>query len=146
MTAFTKFVAGQVLTAAQVNGQWVSFTPSWTNLTLGSGSAQNWAYCYVPGGLWITGATTLGTGGGPTGAVSMTLPDSATSRTSPPSFTIGHALYVDINGTDFLGMTAIGGNDTLIDFRTDSYTSLSSTVPFTWAANDIIRGTIVVPI
>jgi hypothetical protein len=146
MTRYGSFASGAVLTAAQLNGAWTDFTPTWTNVTLGTGSSQTWAYIYVPGGMWISGGTSLGTGGSFTGAISMTLPNSETTRASRPGFNIGMAFFVDASGADSFGNVTCSASDTTLSFYTQAGSLINATTPFTWTTSDVLRATMMVPL
>ena len=76
------FSAGAVLTAAQLNsiGDWTAYTPTWGNITLGSGGAaatSSAKYAEVNGVVLLSGSLTFGSGTSITGNVSMSLPVTA---------------------------------------------------------------------
>lgn len=120
---------------------WISYTPTWTNLTVGNGT-NNFAYKQIGKIVFVRGQFIFGSTSSISGAVSVSLPVTA------KSFTVKHAL-----GTAYfedLGIAGyVGGvfwlSTTTIDIRvfnaSGTYTvnsSLSSTIPFTWGTNDHI--------
>lgn len=134
-------------------GAWTSFTPSWTNLTVGTGATNEGEYCYVPGGMHVRVSVVLGTS--PTvGNVLMTIPNSETIRTgiSATDHPLGHATYNDVTGNIYRGVVQVQST-TSVRLRALNASStyayhaqLSSTVPFTWAASDLIRLDFTIPV
>ena len=55
------FSSGDVLTAADMNaiGEWITFTPSWSNLTVGN-ATQDASYCVVNNLIVVQFSITLG--------------------------------------------------------------------------------------
>jgi len=62
MTALGDFSSGDVLTAADLNGiaTWTSFTPTWTNLTVGNGTYDWSLYSQVNDIVFFSIRFTLG--------------------------------------------------------------------------------------
>ena len=142
------FTAGQVLTAAQLNsiGEATAFTPSWNNFTPGN-AVESWYYVQINELVVVAGATTLGSTSSVTGSIQL----------QPP---VGSILVNGncINGnlylrdaspvTNNLGLSLAGGGVFSIVAQDASSTylkfvSTSATVPHTWAASDVIGGTII---
>ena len=132
-----------------------TYTPTWTNLAVGTGgSATNSAeYRWIGGTetgdvgiLSISGAVTLGTSGASvTGTPSATLPAGFEMQTASNSGT--HRLGLCTFGNNSIGavqrvasvpgsfgFTALTASGTYLGVAT-----ISSTVPLTWAAGDFIR-------
>lgn len=121
-----------------------TWSPTWTNLTVGNGT-QTAKYVRI-GDMLV--AATLGLTWGSTtsisGSVSITLPINKAS-TVPA---IGRCLYFD-NGTDSHGgiiRAGVGATTTASLFvdkvngaSYGDYDSLTSTAPFTWTTGDIIE-------
>ena len=142
------FVAGDVLTAAELNGigELSTFTPSITNFTLGNGSADG-TFVRVNKLLYfrvrvVFGSTTSFTAG----VKDLTYPvDAANANTFDGLNILAH--YYDSSATGLvfnqpvicIGATTlrIGANDVSATYS--SFTDLSSTIPFTWATGDIIN-------
>ena len=91
MAEFGTFTSGSVLTAAELNaaGAWTSFTPSWTNLTVGNGVVSA-AYSKFNKILFVRVYFDFGSTSSLTGVLQMTLPASLTQNTSSQE-TIGLA-------------------------------------------------------
>jgi hypothetical protein len=135
------FTAGQVLTAAELNaiGEWIDYTPTWTNLTVGNGT-QNFRYLQVNKCIFIMGTLTFGsttsiTGNNPT----FTLP--VTADTAAPAF-FGSFTAADIGTENYHGLCLVASSTTAAGrvfgvtgtrIKSDAVTS---TVPMTWTTND----------
>ena len=66
--------------------KWNSYTPTWTNLTVGNGT-QSAIYRYIDGGIWVKGVLTFGTTSSISGTVTQTIPNSETSKST--GFNVG---------------------------------------------------------
>jgi hypothetical protein len=91
MAEFGTFTSGSVLTAAELNaaGAWTSFTPSWTNLTVGNGVVSA-AYSKFNKILFVRVYFDFGSTSSLTSNLTMTLPASLTQNTASQE-TIGLA-------------------------------------------------------
>lgn len=154
-TAPSTWAAAAVLTAAQLNqqlrdnmlaiGTGTAFTPTWTNVTQGTTGLVNTGH-YSQAGKWITVQfnLTLGTGGAFTGSATMTLPFPAAS-----SVVAGEALgVVRMQDTSAPlrrnGLVLLSTSTTAIfavENATPASVTANATVPFTWAATDLLSGT-----
>ena len=126
--------------------EWNSYTPAWTNLTVGS-ATQNASYRYIGGDLRMRGKITLAadsTGNG--SPIFQTVPNSETSDANGAS---GAGAFND-SGTGIYPMVIdIAGSATQINFFHTASSGagvLSSTSPATIANGDIIRWDITVPL
>jgi hypothetical protein len=148
-TQLGDFTTGQILTAADLNliATWTTFTPSFTGVTLGSGSLNTGQYCRVNNILFIRTKTILGTGGSFTNPV-LTVPDSGVMTGTPTMLWMpsmhgamidsginSYALAVIHNSTTSLGLYAQTASGTYLTYTT----AVSSTVPFTSGVNDYIE-------
>ena len=141
------FLAGQILTADLLNAAvpqeaWTSFTPTWTNLTVGNGTLD----CnYVQIGKLVTanyrllfGSTTAITGAPVstlpvTGATTLVRGQGAVAQYRDDSATTSYPGLVLTSGTTILSwfkLNVAGAND--------QASALSSTTPFTWTVNDVL--------
>lgn len=132
-----------------------TYTPAWTNLAVGTGgSAANSAgYRFIGGSavgdrgfLGITGSVILGTSGASvTGAPNATLPTGFEMQTAVNSASHRLGLCTLVSASigvvqrvasepDKFGLTVFNASGTYL-----TVTSISSTVPATWAAGDFIR-------
>ena len=142
MTALGDFSSGDVLTAADLNaiGTWEDYTPTFTNITVGNGTL-NASFCQINKFVAYTielvfGSTTSVTGSG----VIVTLPVTASNTYQAGNG--GQVTCEDASSSDYWGTlfrfstTAVG---VLVGNTASTYlrlTSLSGSVPFTWASGD----------
>jgi hypothetical protein len=148
MATFGTFVAGQVLTAAELNATatWTTFTPSWSNLTVGTGgSAENTGrYLIFNKLMFVRTRTVLGSSGFSVGAdPRMTLPASVStvSAISGGGGTSGFtdAGTIDIGGTiQTITTTAVRPVYFQASGSFTTFNTASATNPWTWAAGDRI--------
>ena len=123
---------------------WVTFTPSWTNVTLGTSPTNVGAYHYEPHGIRVLARLTLGSGsGGITGSVSMTVPNGETANVSASLYGMGSLQCVD-DTVDYTGVVRIVHGATEISLYAPD--NLSSLVPFAWAPGDKLWFDITVPL
>lgn len=122
---------------------WVNFTPAWANLTIGSATNVG-RWCYTPSGFRCRVAVTFAGDTSIGGAVSMTLPNSFTSKNDgAPSY--GTAVYYDDSATTRnLGVAGVGANATSMIFFAASGARLDVATVFTWATSDLIEVDIIV--
>jgi hypothetical protein len=143
------FTAGQILTADDMNdiATWTTFTPSFTGVTLGTGSSNTGQYCQLNEILFIRTKTILGTGGSFTNPV-LTLPASKVMTGTPTMLWVpsmhgvmidagvnSYALAVIHNSTTSLGVYAQTASGTYVTWTS----AVSSTVPFTSGVNDYLE-------
>ena len=127
-------------TGAGTIGEWTSFTPSWTNLTVGNG-IQFFYYCVIGDIMFITGAWQLGStssiGTGPyftiPGGYSITGDAVGASKHWDVTFGVFSG-YCDTYAP--LSIVQPGAHATGGSFAT--FAPLSATVPFTWAPGDVM--------
>jgi hypothetical protein len=139
------FVAGAVLTAAQLNtfGDLTTYTPTFVNVTVGNGTLDFEYFtlnevCFVKG-TFTLGSTSSVAGGGAT----MSLPVTSVAIAGNPCY--GVALMQDTSGDRHTG--TISGNSTTtvkLNYNFVSGTSIvenniSAASPFTWVATDRIH-------
>jgi hypothetical protein len=139
------FTAGQVLTAAQMNGigEYVAYTPTWTNLTVGNGTVA-FRYGRVQDFVHVHGRLTFGSTTSVSGAIAFGLPVAAINQDD--GTILGDLRLDDASpGALYLGVifksgTSNGGINSLsVSGSVITGASTSATDPFTWAVNDIIR-------
>ena len=116
-----------------------TFTPTWTNLTVGAGSNTG-SYTISGGIVRVEFATVLGAGFS-VGAARLTLPISGVfSSVNTP---VGRVAYID-NGTGTFRGDLFSFSSTQVDFRYLGgalfWSAISSTTPFTWASTDSLLG------
>lgn len=141
MATLGNFTAA-VLTAAELNaiGTWTAWTPTLTNLTLGTGATSTHRYSVINKVVLFRSKIVLGTGGAIGGVFSMTLPVNAAAT---------HSVTAAVNllnsgGSVFLGAVANNGvgaievQALLANSTYASMTQVTTGVPFGWDVGDII--------
>lgn len=142
------FVAGAVLAAADLNelGNWDTFTPTTTNITVGNGT-ETALYCRFGDGTtdglvaWhyelLFGSTTAFTG-----AITIDYPVAGVGGRRAAQ--ISTVYCEDSSGTDYFGRiypnTTTNGRPRVFN-SAGTYvtgTNITATVPFTWASGDRI--------
>ena len=119
---------------------WIAYTPTLSNITLGSGGTSAFYYQVVGKQVNVRGRITLGTTGALTGVATFSLPINAITA---DQFWDAGAMLVD--GTNFYpGMVRVGTSTAtvLAIAASGTYTSAGNTafnVPFTWAMGDVIN-------
>jgi hypothetical protein len=135
------FTAGQVLTAAQMNGigeAGTTFTPSWSGYTRGNGTSIAY-YVRVNKLVYVYVKETLGSTSSVTGAIVLTLPITAV-RTQ--AIQMARARIDDTGANVFWGTThGSSTTETILfaDLASGTYTAfagITATVPMTWANTD----------
>lgn len=131
--------------AGQPGGAWTSWTPTWTNITVGSGTVVA-KYSQIGKTVVARISFIYGSGSAVGTAVTFTLPVTAVSY---PNI----ANDMDIIGSGHMLDSGSGNYDAVVGIATTTTariyskkadathvytTDLTSTVPFTWAANDTI--------
>lgn len=115
---------------------WKSWTPTWTNVTKGTGATETYAYMRLGKLVIAHGSLTLGTSGAVSGSVTVTMP--IATSTSSISTTAGAAFFFDTSASaTFQGTVDIASNSSTATIRASdssttylSRTNLSSTIPF----------------
>jgi len=119
-------------------GNVVSFTPSFTQFTLGNGTVNYATYVRVQDLIFVQLKVTLGSTSSFVGSSDFACPVA-------PAETYQHAIGVirfnDVTGEEYLGVADM--NNGVIRLRPLNaavtylqYTTTSSTIPFTWATGD----------
>lgn len=120
--------------------EWTSFTPTWTNLTVGN-ATQSFVYAEHGDTMFIDGLITLGSTSSVSTNPSFTIPNSRTSN----SKALGQNLRLEDTGNNnYFGQLYVTSNS--IELYTydvastyPTLASITSTVPFTWANGDKIH-------
>lgn len=122
-----------------IQAAWTSYTPSTSNITLGTGGTAVGAYHRIGKTIMFRAKVTLGTSGALTGNPSISLP------IAPASGAVPHfqAIYADGGTVWYDGMSLSVSGSTLNSFGTHTsasnfFVAVSATVPFTWASTDYI--------
>ncbi len=136
------FVAGAVLTAAQLNtfGDLTAYTPTFTNVTVGNGTLDFEYFtlnevCFVKG-TFTLGSTSSVAGGG----AIITLPVTSTAIAGTPIY--GNCLHQDATGDAYTGTVSAASTTTVRlnwNFVSGSgivQNNTSAASPFTWTTGD----------
>jgi len=119
-------------------GDWVSYTPTTTGITLGNGTLAG-EYTRIGDSVIFSVQFVLGNTSAVTGTISFTLPTTAVSPTWP-----GVGQFLDVTANYFtvlVNPTTTTGQLYAVD-SSGGYAQAgipSATIPFTWTTNDIIR-------
>jgi hypothetical protein len=163
-TTPSTWVAGAILTAAQLNtqlrdnldaigGAWTSYTPTWTNVTIGN-ATQNSAYI-AAGKLYIVRTSIVfGSTTSLSGIPEITLPGGVSVRGSgayEDTSIFGVGGFRSGAGNDYpAGIMRSGTTAARVRFLTYNtagtyalYDTVSATIPFTWGNGARISGTFV---
>jgi hypothetical protein len=137
------FVAGEILTAADMNGigELTSYTPTWGGLTVGNG-VQSWKYVRVNNFVYVTGLITLGSTSSVAANISVNVPINSTNQ--PEASFVGQTALSDASTTAGAIATTIFASNRLFAQPVNTAgtyaanVAVSATVPWTWAVNDTI--------
>ena len=126
------------------DSDWITYTPTLTNVTLGTGSATQYRYRYTGGVVEVDFSIRLGTGGSFTGSPTMTLPVSAVALRHSSMTYDGVASATNAAGNIYpISVLASGTSVTTVAFwttTTGAYAQVTAIVPHTWALNSVIQG------
>ena len=119
---------------------WVAYTPTLSNITLGSGGTSSFFYQRVGKMVNVRGRITLGTSGALSGVATFTLPVNAITA---DQFWQSGTILND-SGTFYAGVVRVGTSTaTVLALNASAtYTTAVNTalnVPFTWASGDILN-------
>ena len=135
------FTDGDVVDAADLNtiaGAWDSFTVTFTNLTLGNGTATGF-YKQIGRTVAYRVLVTFGSTTSISGSVEIGLPVTGTSTQGV------HNLFLAESGAStYFGVVAVNTTTAVLRVLNVASTyptlvNLSSSVPFTWGTSDSIR-------
>jgi hypothetical protein len=120
---------------------WIAYTPTLTNVTLGSGGTSAFFYQVVGKQVNVRGRITLGTTGALTGVATFSLPINAITA---DQFWDGGAIMIDGGATNYPGMVRVGTSTATVLAYTSNMSyvtsvNTSSSIPFTWASTDVIN-------
>ena len=127
---------GSAIDTSTGNGliAWTTYTPTLSNVTLGTGGTSTFKYCQLGKNIFIRGSISVGTGGTVTSAVNFTLPIASSLPFVQPMGTA--QLY---NGTSVYPAPCISINSSTcgvyIVNTAGTYNvleNLGPTVPFSW--------------
>ena len=123
---------------------WVTYAPTLTGVTLGTGSTTRYRYKFVAGLVLVDYSIRLGTGGSFTGQPSLTLPVTAEALRVNFQEYPGTSFASNVASNIFpMSVLADSASVTAVKFwarNTGAYVAVAATVPLTWALNSVIRG------
>lgn len=122
------------------DGIWLPYTPTLTNITLGTGGTCVGRYTRIGNTILFQVIVTLGVGGTLTGVPSASLPVEAAAFPSTVSDGTVHLINSGINtydGNFLLGSTT--GVSAYGCSANGAFVALSATVPFTWDSTDQVK-------
>jgi hypothetical protein len=131
-------------TPGEPGGAWKSFTPSWTNITVGNSTINEGYYTQIGKTVIFYVRFALGSTSAVTGSVTLSLPV-AKASTLNNATPIGLVRMNDVGTAIYTGQITAAGTVTGVGasgtYATEAF--LAATVPFTWATNDVlyIQGT-----
>lgn len=123
-------------------GAWTSYTPTWTNITIGNGT-NNFKYNQIGKSVWVMGELTFGSTTSITGGPVFTLPVTASSLLSADS-QFASASFLDSGTENYLGIvrltaTTTGNVRAMNVGGTYARTVIvDGSTPFSWTTNDKI--------
>lgn len=126
---------------ALVVDAWTSYTPTYSNLSLGNGTVDA-GYYRIGRTVTYRGAITFGSTTSVTGAIQVSVPVAAKGSTWSLGSAAGEdnsASFARTSGTAEINPAIFA---TGINFASTGNASWTATVPFTWASGDILRWTI----
>ncbi len=124
-------------------GVWKTYTPVWTNLTVGNGTSSG-RYTQIGKTVHVQISVLLGSTSSIDGAVIVTLPITMASL-SGANFALGIVTFLDQGVGYFVGhigedsTTSVRVNTLIGNVAFVKLNSLSSTEPFTWTTSDGIQ-------
>ena len=135
-------VQAKLGTGAGTIGEWTTFTPSWTNLTVGNGT-QSFVYAQVNDVVFVQGRLTFGT----TTAFTSTFIRMASPVSTFAGNMLGHVLLREASVATRIGVIQESGNEALIQYHSVAGSvvnaaNVNATNPFTWGNGDYIMITL----
>lgn len=128
---------------------WTDVTPSWTNVTLGTGGTNAGRYRYEGDCIRYSGEMDLGTGGSITGDVALAMPASLSPTGYAQGRTVGHGMFMDAAVRGYqLSWRIKGGTSVLTPYHTESGNLgvVNGTNPFTGGVDDQIEWDVLVEV
>lgn len=116
-------------------GAWESFTPTWSNLTVGNGTVTA-KYLRIGSMVTYTGVITIGSTTTISGFVAIDLPVNCANPNTP-----GSARFSDSGTRNYVGTANINGVGTALGFvhsESGGFGSWNASNPFTPAAGDFV--------
>jgi len=135
---FTTPVVSQFGTASGLGASWGTWTPSWTNLTVGNGTLNYARYIALGKTNNFVLSFTLGTSSAITNNVSVSIPTTSVAYSN--FFPIAYGCAIDETGSVWsIGLFMTSGSVGRLFVDNGSfYASLNGSTPFTWTSGDSI--------
>lgn len=137
----------KLTTGAGSSWAWQDWTPTLTNMTLGSGTVTA-KYIQIGKTVHLYFEFTLGSGSAMGTNPQFSLPVGAAARYGTHSHTIGSAYIEDFANSALQGVTRLQGSTTTASVRslgtagtTANLAQISATSPFTWGSGDYLNTT-----
>jgi hypothetical protein len=126
-----------------IQAAWTSYTPTLTNITLGTGGTVVGAYLQIGKTIKFRFLLTLGTGGALTGAAQFTIPVAALAALGGSNFPVGNSSLRDssASATVYGGCRMVAAANAVAPTYNATATTSSdctATLPWTWAVGDTI--------
>jgi hypothetical protein len=127
------------LNGAGMSGAWTSWTPTYTNMTIGNGTVTA-AYKQIGKTVMFNWRITCGTTTAIGNNVTLTLPVSAATRYATPNLysPIGGVVAVDIGTGVFWGLMTINNSTTVAEFDYSTGANLVGSFPFAEVSGDTV--------
>jgi len=139
-TIFFTSASSAIFFPTQVGYEYETWTPTWTNLTVGNGT-QTFSYAHIGQMIHLFGRLVFGSTTSISGLVELTIP---TTTSDGFDGILGFAYLTDAGTNDFIGYaqkfttTSAGIRVGRADITYLTFADTGSTVPFTWTTNDQI--------
>lgn len=123
---------------------WTSWTPTFTNLTVGNGTHAS-KYSQIGKTVFFRMQFTLGTTSVVGTSPNFTLPVTSVSLIGGSQIALGRGVLFDTSAASYFGASALYNSTTTSVMAAEgsagaiiNYTSITSLVPFTWATGDTL--------
>lgn len=147
MATLGTFVDGFPLTAAELNaiGTWVSYTPTFTNVTVGNGTVD-FKYCRLNKLVLLKGQFVYGSSSSVTGIIRFTLPTGLSAISTSGLFAAAKILDAGVAGYVAAIEPVTTSQMQVVVANTaatyGSWAGTSGTVPMTWGTGDLFDVTL----
>ena len=132
--------AGGIIQAGDAFGDWISFTPSFTNFTLGNGTRGGLYRRVGEFTIEIVAQFTFGSSSSISAGLGLTLPASLSGDGATTTQIVPAMAWDNSGAAGYSGHAKLqsGGGTALDRFFGPNTTQWNGTVPFTWATSDFL--------